>query len=127
MTKEDIINKQATKLRIKHQFNELTELECKHFVSEVINEALNLYGIGERFSPKESTHVLNKPKTKYISKDLKNILEKHYNYVLDSEKDIEFINKYAGKKTLVYEWSDDWWITEDDNYPITKECFSDIK
>jgi hypothetical protein len=40
MNIEEIVNKKATKLRIKHQFNELTELECKTFLNEFL-EAIN--------------------------------------------------------------------------------------
>lgn len=53
MTKKDFINRQATKLRIKHQFNELTELECKDFVDKAINEALTLYGVSKSLCDKE--------------------------------------------------------------------------
>jgi hypothetical protein len=38
MNIEEIVNKQATKLRIKHQFNELTELECKTFLNEFLED-----------------------------------------------------------------------------------------
>lgn len=40
--KEQLINREATALRIKHQFNELTELECKAFVENVVTKALTL-------------------------------------------------------------------------------------
>ncbi|MEQ9466594.1 MAG: hypothetical protein RLN88_04230 [Ekhidna sp.] len=84
---------------------------------------LGLFSVTKRFSFVELQNVLRKPKLALISTDLKNILVKgngcHYN----SKEDIAFIEKYAGKKVLVYEWCDDWWICEDDNYPLFKKCF----
>ena len=61
-----------------------------------------------------------------ISTDLKNILSKKYDSDYDGVEDIKFIEKYAGKKAIVYEWCGDWWIVEDDNYPITEKCFEDL-
>ena len=125
MDKEQLINRHARNLKSLVGTG-LAQDECKDIIKYAVNEALTLYGVSKRFSPKASTHVLNKPKTKYISKDLKNILEKHYGYILDSEEDIKFLNKYAGQIALVYEWCNDWWIAEDDNYTITEKCFCDI-
>lgn len=87
------------------------------------DQQLRLYGVNKRFSPKESTNVLRKPKLALISTDLKNILERGNGNDYNEKEDIEFINKYAGKKALIYEWKNDWWICEDDNYPIFKKCF----
>ena len=47
MTKEQLIKKAATILRIKHRFNELSELECEHFVYTLINEAFSLNGVSQ--------------------------------------------------------------------------------
>ena len=49
----NIVNKQATKLRIKHQFNELTELECKTFLNEFL-EAINYTRCCEELKVKEA-------------------------------------------------------------------------
>jgi len=62
-----------------------------------------------------------------IKENFKDIL-KEANPGEYTEKDDVFFNKYAGKKVIVYPWSKysddkDWFILEDDNYPITKECF----
>lgn len=84
---------------------------------------LKLLDVSKRFSFVEVKNILRKPKLAFIRKNLKNILietdEFHYN----SKDDIDFIKKYAGKKAIVYEWCGNWWIAEDDNYPITKKCF----
>jgi hypothetical protein len=86
---------------------------------------LGLFSVTKRFSYSELENVLGKPKLVLISPDLENILlnsvDKHYNI----EDDGDFIRKYAGKKVLVYEWCGDWWICEDDNYVITKDCFTE--
>ena len=71
------------------------------------DQQLRLYGVSKRFSPKESTNVLRKPKLALISTDLKNILVEGNGYHYNNKEDIEFINKYAGKKVLVYEWAND--------------------
>jgi hypothetical protein len=42
MTKEQLISRESTALRIKYQFNELTELECKAFIENVITKALTI-------------------------------------------------------------------------------------
>jgi len=82
-----------------------------------------LLSVSQRFSFVELKNILRKPKLALIKKNLKNILieynECHYN----SKDYIDFINKYAGKKAIVYEWCGDFWIAEDDNYPITEKCF----
>ena len=84
---------------------------------------LGLFSVTKRFSLIELENVLIKPKLALISTDLKNILVKGNEYHYEDKKDVEFINKYAGKKVLVYEWCGDWWICEDDNYPLFKKCF----
>jgi len=84
---------------------------------------LGLFSVTKRFSLIELENVLIKPKLALISTDLKNILVKGNEYHYEDKKEVEFINKYAGKKVLVYEWCGDWWICEDDNYPLFKKCF----
>ena len=84
---------------------------------------MGLFSVTKRFSLVELENVLRKPKLALISTDLKNILIEGNGYHYDSEEDIAFIEKYAGKKVLVYEWCGDWWICEDDNYPLFKKCF----
>ena len=96
--------------------NEITSLEARNLL-------LGLFSVTKRFSYTELENVLRKPKLALISTDLKNILIEHVGYHYNSKEDIDFIEKYAGKKALVYEWCGDWWICEDDNYPITKKCF----
>lgn len=82
-----------------------------------------LFSVTKRFSFVELQNVLRKPKLALISTDLKNILVEGNGYHYNSKDDLEFIEKYKGKKALVYEWCGDWWICEDDNYPLFKKCF----
>lgn len=84
---------------------------------------LGLFSVTKRFSFIELKNVLRKPKLALISTDLKNILVEGDGYHYNSKEDVTFIEKYAGKKVLVYEWGGDWWICEDDNYPLFKKCF----
>jgi hypothetical protein len=84
---------------------------------------LGLLSISKRFSFAEIENILRKPKLASIRKNLKNILVEANGYHYNSKEDIYFIKKYAGKKAIVYEWCGDWWIAEDDNYPITEKCF----
>ena len=101
----------------------------KDLASDKINEEeaqpllLGLLGISKRFSFVEIENILRKPKLALIRKNLKNILIESNGYHYNSKDDIDFIKKYAGKKAIVYEWCGDWWIAEDDNYPITEKCF----
>jgi hypothetical protein len=96
------------------------------WLQEYTNKQLRLYGVSNRLSPKETQNVLRKPKLVQISTDLKNILSKKYDSDYDGVEDVKFIEKYSGKKAIVYEWCGDWWIAEDDNYPITEKCFEDL-
>ncbi len=96
--------------------NEITSLEARNLL-------LGLFSVTKRFSYTELENVLRKPKLALISTDLKNILIEGNGEPYDSKEDIAFIEKYAGKKVLVYEWAMDWWICEDDNYPLFKKCF----
>tara|TARA_R110000851_G_scaffold308922_2_gene468113 strand:- start:2647 stop:2991 length:345 start_codon:yes stop_codon:yes gene_type:complete len=84
---------------------------------------LGLIGATKRFSLTELENVLNKPKLALISTNLKNVLIKGNGEEYSSEEDVAFIEKYAGAKVLVYENEGDWWICEDDNYPLFKKCF----
>ena len=84
---------------------------------------LGLLSVSKRFSFVEIENILRKPKLVLIRKNLKNILVEANGYHYNSKEDIDFIRKYAGKKAIVYEWCGDWWIAEDDNYPITEKCF----
>lgn len=84
---------------------------------------LGLLGVSKRFSFVELNNILRKPKLALIRKNLKNILIEANGYHYNSKDDIDFIKKYAGKKAIVYQWCGDWWIAEDDNYPITEKCF----
>ena len=97
------------------------------WLQDYTDKQLRLYGVSNRLSPLESTNVLRKPKLVQISTDLKNILIEHYgteNY--NDEDGDNFFKKYSGQKVIVYEWANDWWIAEDDNYPITEKCFEDL-
>lgn len=96
--------------------NEITSMEARNLL-------LGLFSVTKRFSYSELENVLRKPKLALISTDLKNILIKGSEESYDSKEDIAFIEKYAGKKALVYEWCGDWWICEDDNYTLFKKCF----
>jgi hypothetical protein len=84
---------------------------------------LGLLSVSKRFSFVELKNILRKPKLALISNNIKNILIEANGYHYNSKEDIDFIKKYAGKKSIVYEWCGDWWIAEDDNYPITEKCF----
>ena len=100
--------------------------QVAQWLQEYTDKQLRLYGVSNRLSPVESTNVLRKPKLVQISTDLKNNLSKKYDSDYDGVEDIKFIEKYSGKKAIVYEWCGDWWIAEDDNYPITEKCFEDL-
>ena len=76
-----------------------------------------------KFSVIELQNVLNKPRLALIKNDLKNILIKGMGERYDKEEDIAFIEKYAGKKALVYQWCGNWRICEDDNYALFEDCF----
>lgn len=97
----------------------------KGIITEIEAEALllGLISVTKRFSFVELQNVLRKPKLAVISADLKNILVEGSGYHYNGKEDISFIEKYAGKKVLVYEWDGDWWICEDDNYPLSRKCF----
>ena len=77
---------------------------------------------------KEASHVLNKVKKVKIVNNFKEVLIKEYGEETYKDKEgEEFFNKYTGNVANVYEWCGDWWICEDDNYVITKECFNILK
>ena len=73
--KEPIINRIARRLPKKAYRQRMTVAEWKGYFEMVYDEALIIHGVGKRFTPKASTSVLNKPKTKYISKDLEKTLD----------------------------------------------------
>lgn len=125
MSKEQLIDRHAQTLK-SYVGTGLAKDECIGLIKNAVDEALFLYGVGNRLSPVESTNVLRKPKLVQISTDLKNILSKKYDSDYDGIEDVKFIEKYTGKKVIVYEWCGDWWIAEDDNYPITEKCFEDL-
>ena len=58
-----------------------------------------------------------------IFENLKEILFKDIGAVNYDFTDELFFTKYAGKTVDVYECNGDWFICEDDNYVITKNCF----
>jgi hypothetical protein len=125
------MNKELEFLEEKHGDNSWghyppSKREVAQWLQEYTNKQLRLYGVSNRLSPAESTNVLRKPKLVQISTDLKNILSKKYDSDYDGVEDVKFIEKYSGKKVIVYEWCGDWWIAEDDNYPITEKCFEDL-
>lgn len=100
--------------------------QVAQWLQDYTDKQLRLYGVSNRLSPVETTNVLRKLKLVQISTDLKNILSKKYDSDYDGIEDVKFIEKYSGKKAIVYEWCGDWWIAEDDNYPITEKCFEDL-
>lgn len=81
--------------------------------------------IDKTLTIKEITNVLRKVKRAKIKENLKQILTDLYPEEYTGKDDC-FFNKYAGKITHVYEWCGDWWICEDDNYPINEDCFEEI-
>lgn len=125
------MNKELEYLEEKHGHNSWAHYppskeKVAQWLQEYTNKQLRLYGVSNRLSPKETQNVLRKPKLVQISTDLKNILSKKYDSDYDGIEDVKFIEKYSGKKAIVYEWCGDWWIAEDDNYPITEKCFEDL-
>lgn len=84
----------------------------------------NLQNVITRFSSTEIENVMQKVKKVTISTYLKQILQKATGESYDSAEDKAFLDKYTGKVANVYEWAGDWWIAEDDNYVITKDCFT---
>ena len=66
----------------------------------------------------------NKKQKAIIVTNLKEILHKDIGAVnYQDNKDELFFTKYAGKTVDVYECNGDWFICEDDNYVLTKNCF----
>ena len=88
MTKEQFIKKQATKLRIKHRYDELTELECEDFIEKLIQEAFFLQGVVTFLLCLESNDVLE------ITKEIEYEL-------IEESKDYYTIKNDYNKKTLV--------------------------
>ena len=71
--------------------------------------------------------ICNQLKKVKIKTDFKEILTSKYPDEY-TEKDDLFFNKYAGKEVLVYKYANnveyvDWFILEDNNYPIEQDCF----
>jgi len=87
---------------------------------------LGLIDITKRFSFIEINNILSKPKLVLFKKDLKNIMITENGIDYKSSDDCQFINKYAGKEAIVYEWCGGWWIAEDDDYLIPRICFETI-
>lgn len=89
-----------------------------------IDKLLILFSVTKRFSDIELRNILSKTHLVTIKENFFDIMGKHTGYEEYKDKDsIEFFKKYAGKKVNVYSWCGDWWICEDDNYPLTKNCF----
>lgn len=96
----------------------------KEFAEEYSKMVLKEYGDIGKFTPKEIKHLTYKVHKAIIKPNFKEILEEkfgkeEYNDVRDGG----FFKKYAGKEVHVHKWLGDWWILEDNNYPITQECF----
>ncbi len=79
------------------------------------------------FNLKELQHILWKIESATIKDDFWDIMNNHLPGEYDEQDKKMFFDKYAGKDVHVYERCNDWWICEDDNYLITKECFTVIK
>ena len=77
-----------------------------------------------KMTTREIENVLRKVKRVKIKENLKQILTEKWPKEYTSEDDV-FFNLYAGMTTHVYEWAGDWWICEDDNYPIDRDCFEE--
>jgi len=75
------------------------------------------------FSENELSNILRKVKLAEIKKGFRDILEAKNGKEYDDKEGVEFIQKYEGKEVHVYEWAGDWWICEDDNYPIPESSF----
>ena len=112
---------------MKAQILEIAEkLQNKEITTDnAENLLLGLFSVTNRFSKKELENVLRKVKKARIKDDYKEILTKRYTGEYTAQDD-DFFNRYAGKEVNVYEWANDWWIAEDDNYPIDEDCFDVI-
>jgi len=100
--------------------NNLEAMETK----AAIKSLLDLYSVTKRFNLTELRHILSKCKLVKIKPDFQNILIKEFGEIEYTGNDSEiFFAKYAGQTVNVYEWAGDWWICEDDNFVITRECF----
>ena len=71
--------------------------------------------------------TLHKVKMVTIKDNFKDIMIEKYPDEY-SEKDDNFFNEYKGKYTYVYKYCNcdkdkDWFILEDNNYPITEDCW----
>ena len=101
-----------------------TPKAIKEFAKDYHTEQLNILGVSNRFLPIELQNILSKVKRVKIVNNFKEILVDKFgieNY--DDEAGDCFFEQYTGKEVNVFQWYGDWWITEDDNYPITKKCF----
>ena len=80
--------------------------------------------ITDGFNNNEVQNVLRKTKRARIFTNIKHILYKKNGAIEyeNIESDLFFM-KYAGETVNVYEWCGDWWICEEDNHPITTDCF----
>ena len=99
-------------------------------VKKTTDRALSLLKHIELYLPDiteiELIHILNKTEKAKIKENFFDIMKKVYPTEYNSKQDIEFFEKYKGTNKYVYEWCNDWWICEDDNYPLTIDCFEFI-
>ena len=87
----------------------------ENIISEVDTKMLRLF------------KILHRVKMVTIKDNFKDIMTEKYPNEY-SEKDDTFFNTYRGKYTYVYKYRNcnddkDWFILEDNNYPITEDCW----
>ena len=92
--------------------------------------------LGFNLSEKEIGNLLthfkicNKLRKVKIDENLKEIMTKRHPDEY-SDNDNVFFKRYAGKEVLVFKYANDindndWFILEDNNYPIYEDCFSNV-
>lgn len=92
----------------------------------------------ENLNEKELNHIIShyigcKGLRKYkVKMNFFVIMMKHLPGEYDIKKDKPFFDKYRNKEVFAYGFNgknhdDDWFILEDDNYCLLKECFEEIK
>jgi hypothetical protein len=98
--------------------------ECSQHLLTV-SRVLGQYKFLEKYSEKEINNMMRKTLKVRIKDNLREILMREFVDTYSNEEDYEFCKKYSGKICNVYMDNKDYFICEDDNYVITKDCFDE--
>lgn len=92
-------------------------------------ESIRLRVLGKNFTQVELEHILFKVKVVKMSDNLRELMLGDWydrTYIIDEDGE-DFLDKYTGKVVNAYTWAGDWWICEDDNWPINKSWFEIVE